>query len=220
MAHQPEDQDPFDQLLGLEDKFYDEGYQLGVADGSQAGLVEGRLFGLEKGFEKYIAMGQLHGRAAVWGGRLQRLQNKSSGAFSEEQEHTTDSSLSLKASAEDEQLKTHFLEEVIMTTDDSSNTYTLLDLPENSRLGKHIHVLYALTEPASLSTKNTEDSVSDFDDRLKRARAKVKVIEKLIGESHVFDGESTLGTGSDIGGKVTGDGEGSIEDVSSLRVRH
>jgi hypothetical protein len=219
MANQPGEQDPFDQLLGLEDKFYDEGYQLGVADGSQAGHVQGRLLGLEKGFEKYMAMGQLHGRATIWGGRFQMLQTKSSRAISSEQERIAESNLPPKASAEDDrELGMDTLKENI--TGESSKTHTLLDLPDNSRLGKHIRVLYALTEPASLSTKNAEDSVSDFDDRLKRARAKVKVIGKLIGDSDISDEESTLGAGVASSRKVMGDGEGSIEDVSSLNVRH
>ena len=67
------DSDPFDDLLSLEDKFYKEGYDLGVSDGERAGRVEGRLFGLEKGFEKYAAMGRLHGRAIIWAGRLPEI---------------------------------------------------------------------------------------------------------------------------------------------------
>ncbi|KAF2480070.1 hypothetical protein BDY17DRAFT_234011, partial [Neohortaea acidophila] len=60
----------FDNLLNLEEQYYQEGYDLGIADGSRAGRIEGRIFGLEKGFEKYIAMGQLAGRAAVWNARI------------------------------------------------------------------------------------------------------------------------------------------------------
>ena len=66
--------DPFDSLLSLEDKFYKEGYDLGVSDGTHAGLIEGRLFGLERGFEKYVSMGNLYGRAVIWTGRLPTTQ--------------------------------------------------------------------------------------------------------------------------------------------------
>ncbi|KAL1639635.1 hypothetical protein SLS58_007694 [Diplodia intermedia] len=52
----------------------------------------------------------------------------------------------------------------------------------NPRLAKHITTLHALSEPASLSTQNDEDAVADFDDRFKRAQAKVKIVEKLVGE--------------------------------------
>ncbi|KAJ4357886.1 uncharacterized protein N0V89_002463 [Didymosphaeria variabile] len=62
--------DPFDFLLTLEDDLYTTAYAQGAADGSHAGRIEGRIFGLEKGFDKFAALGQLHGRAAVWGARL------------------------------------------------------------------------------------------------------------------------------------------------------
>src|SRR5882762_2032425 len=64
--------DPFESVLDLEETYYQEGYDLGVADGSRAGQIEGRVFGIEKGFEKFAAMGMLHGRAAVWASRLPR----------------------------------------------------------------------------------------------------------------------------------------------------
>ncbi|KAF2086161.1 DUF1715-domain-containing protein [Saccharata proteae CBS 121410] len=138
--HQPTEQDPFDDLLGLEDDYYREGHALGVADGSRAGRIEGRVFGLEKGFEKFVAMGTLHGKAAVWGARLPSKDGES-------------------------------LEPPVLPV-----------LATNPRLEKHIQTLYALAEPESLSTQNDEDSVSEFDDRLKRAAAKEKVIEALIRE--------------------------------------
>ena len=60
----------------------------------------------------------------------------------------------------------------------------------NERLQKHIQTLSALTEIESLSTQNTEDAVSDFDDRLKRAEGKVKVIQSILGESPSAPGSS------------------------------
>ena len=62
--------DPFDSLLSLEQQYYTEGYALGHQDGSRAGRIEGRLFGLEKGFEKFSELGKLRGRAVVWRARL------------------------------------------------------------------------------------------------------------------------------------------------------
>lgn len=58
--------DPFDDLLGLEDEFYQEGYDAGLADGEHAGMVEGKVFGIEKGYEKALELGKLQGRALVW----------------------------------------------------------------------------------------------------------------------------------------------------------
>lgn len=62
--------DLFEGALNLEDSSYALGYEQGVADGSQAGRVEGRIFGLEKGFEKFLDMGKLHGRTRIWSSRL------------------------------------------------------------------------------------------------------------------------------------------------------
>ncbi|KAL9060562.1 MAG: hypothetical protein Q9206_000972 [Seirophora lacunosa] len=189
--------DPLDELFELEDTFYKEGYNLGVQDGSRAGQIEGRLFGLEKAFEKYTAMGKLHGRSVVWSGRL-------SSAPEAELPSPTQSS-----DGQDPETR--------KTAPDP-----LPPLPFNPRLEKHVRTLYALTEPASLSTENSEDAVSDFDDRLRRAEGKVKIIERFIGEettaittaSGVVDGTSRAGQH----GIVKRDG--GIEDASVLQARH
>ncbi|KAK5718116.1 hypothetical protein LTR17_015838 [Elasticomyces elasticus] len=68
--------DPFATLLNLEDQYHTEGYNLGVTDGSLAGRIEGRLFGLEKGFSKFTEMGRMNGRAAIWRGRLSPTQTQ------------------------------------------------------------------------------------------------------------------------------------------------
>lgn len=149
--HQSNQSDPFDTLFSLEDQYYTEGYNLGVADGSRAGLIEGRLFGLEKGFEKFAAMGNLAGRNAVWEAR------------------TAPTTVSSASTPEDQENK-------------DGVAVALPKLSGGPRLAKHLQTLFALTEAASLSTENNEDSVSDFDDRLKRAEGKVKVVEKLVGE--------------------------------------
>lgn len=39
-------------------------------DGEQAGRIEGRVFGLEKGFEKFLELGRLQGRCSVWKARI------------------------------------------------------------------------------------------------------------------------------------------------------
>lgn len=133
----------FDEVLGLEEQFYDDGFRQGYADGLSAGRIEGRTFGLETTFEKYVEAGKLYGKSLVWSNRL------SSSEISQTQ----------KTAA------------------------TLPPLPANQRLVKHVKVLHALSEAASLSTQNTDDAVSDFDDRLKRGQAKAKVIERITGES-------------------------------------
>ncbi|KAH7325852.1 hypothetical protein B0I35DRAFT_421327 [Stachybotrys elegans] len=50
----------------------------------------------------------------------------------------------------------------------------------NARLDKNIGMLYALVEPDTLSTANTDEAVQDFDDRFKRAQGKAKIIERMV----------------------------------------
>ena len=146
-------EDPFDVVLNLEDQYYHEGFQAGVEDGSRAGLIEGRIFGLEKGFEKFFEMGKLNGRACIWSARMQRSKDLS--------------------------------EQSLDADDEGNNTREVKSLKYSERLDKHVRILCALSELESLSTQNTEDAVSEFDDRFKKATSKVKVIESIIGEEHV-----------------------------------
>jgi hypothetical protein len=164
--------DLFDTILNLEDESYDHGYQLGVADGSRAGRIEGRVFGLEKGFEKFVEAGRLHGRACVWGARFTAGESAANSLRITQTEERT------VTSVDGEQ---HDAEQSVM----------MARLPPNQRLEKHIHTLYALVEPETLSTQNNEDAVSDFDDRFKRAVSKVKVIENILGEQAVDASKDT-----------------------------
>ncbi|KAM3420852.1 hypothetical protein BST61_g4091 [Cercospora zeina] len=137
--------DVFEDVLNLEDRYYREGYDLGVADGAQSGRIEGRTFGLEKGFEKFLQMGRLNGRAAVWEARLPSSVNQ----------------------------------------DDApqlANAAVMPPLNGNERLRKHVERLAALSDPNGLGTKNDEDDVSEFDDRLKDAKAKATLIARIVGE--------------------------------------
>ncbi|KAI4102390.1 MAG: hypothetical protein L6R37_004401 [Teloschistes peruensis] len=164
--------DPFETVLDLEDTFYKEGHDLGVQDGRRTGQIEGRLFGLEKGFDKHAIMGRLHGLSTIWSARLSSDSQTPKSNYVDDiprQSPTSDGgtqnapSISVEASS------------------------SISRIPYSTRLEKHIRTLYALTEPASLSTDNTEDAVSDFDDRLKRAKGKVKIIEKVLDENVTGD---------------------------------
>ena len=210
---QGHDQDSFDTLLTIEDTFYKEGYDLGVSDGNRAGLIEGRIFGLEKGFEKYASIGNLYGRAVILAGRLPVSRDT---AVNDDQD----------ASATDLDNRLKNLSVLDSNKDAQPQAGSLpgrTALPVNTRLEKHIRTLYALTEPESLSTNNDESSVSELDDRFNRARGKIKVIEKIAGDtgSQEILGYSPLdpfGLDSRVG-KVT-KGDGGIEDISSLHARH
>lgn len=214
--------DPFDGLLGLEDRFYDEGYELGVADGTRAGHIEGRLFGLEKGFDKYISMGKLHGRVTVWASRLQKsleLEEQRASFQGRLLENGRKYPSSLPKSSDGAQLGEGRANRGLASSNSLQDTL-LPVLPSNPRLEKHVQTLYALVEPDSLSTQNTEDAVADFDDRLKRAHGKVKIIEKSIheGDPETRDPDSASNRTTERMNFT--DQSGSIEDISSLHARH
>ena len=189
--------DLFASVLDLEDQYYQEGYDLGLKDGAQAGLLEGRLLGLEKGFEKYVTMGTLHGRSVLWAGMLpQPLRGKNSNP-----------DVSQVAMAADTQK--------CPQREAFPAPGALPSIQSNARLEKHIRILYALTEPSSLSTENNEDSVADFDDRLKRADGKIKMIEKSLGES---DSNKKLKSEPSRNAQLF-QADGLATDVSSLQTR-
>ena len=79
---------------------------------------------------------------------------------------------------------------------------------DGGRLRKHISTLYALAETESLSTENNDDAVSDFDDRLRRAQGRAKVIERMVGEGGEKKGSD--GNGHDPG---AGSGKGQGMDI-------
>jgi hypothetical protein len=180
----------FDEVLGLEEQFYDDGYRQGLADGVKAGRIEGRTFGLEKGFEKYIESGRLHGKSIIWANRM--VQNVKGEASINPTSNVTVSGPKILDTPTSQRLE-------------------MPQLPNNARLAKNVRVLYALAESDSLSTENSEEAVSDFDDRFKRAQAKAKIIERMAGEVKNDTKELTNPTSSK---------DGSIEDVSVLNARH
>ena len=204
--------DPFDSLLTLEDTFYKEGYDLGVSDGTRAGLIEGRLFGLEKGFEKYASMGKLYGRAVIWTGRLPISRDMS---VPEREDASAVNTKGIESPSVQETSRGDVQPQVAELPGRTS----VPGLAANKRLEKQIRTLYALTEPESLSTDNDENSVSEFDDRFTRAEGKVKVIEKVTGETTLQDilgKSSSNASGLEAKHGTFKRGDGGIEDISSL----
>ena len=180
----------FDEVLGLEEQFYADGHQQGMSDGIKAGRIEGRTFGLEKGFEKYVEIGRLYGKSITWASRIPQF-------------HSNPVTSTMTAQPQTTQDKIPSLDSM------SPIPLKLPNLPSNARLSKHIKTLHALAESESLSTENTEEAVADFDDRCKRAQAKAKIIERMAGEMN-----------EDLGNQAKSSGDGSIEDVSVLSARH
>src|SRR5207249_2829036 len=149
------------------EKFYTEGYEVGVNDGAHAGYAEGCVFAIEKSFEKFLEMGKLYGKAIIWAKRLPA-------------QHDLLRPLNTSLASADTIYKQEPKSQAGATTGSmtesgiESLTFPILpDLPANSRLVKHIKTLLTLVDPLTLSTENTEEAVSDFDERLKKASAKV-----------------------------------------------
>jgi hypothetical protein len=188
------DEDSFESLLNLEDHYYQEGYDLGEADGAHAGLVEGKLFGVEKGFEKAMSMGRLSGRADVWRRRFRSP--------------TVPSQPVQIPSPLTENISSHPAR--IGSASNTSAVTPASSLPPfsaNARVGKHIENLSATTDSTSLSSRNTDEAVADVDERLAKAMAKAKVITNIIAEPlHVED--------------ASNHGHRSIEEAGSLPGRH
>lgn len=196
-----------DQLLDfvdLENEYYTEGYEDGMKDGQIAGLVEGKIFGIEKGYEKGVEVGKLRGRAALWSNRRQVDASEpktSSAGATFPQRQATEARIFHSTAAEDKMVG-------ILRPDLSQ---LISPLPATTRLSKQIDSLLSTVDPSSLSLENNNDASEDLELKLKRGTSKIKVIANMIGEP-VDDEHPGRGR--------TGDSSGSIEDISSLSVRH
>ncbi|KAI0833170.1 DUF1715-domain-containing protein [Hypoxylon sp. FL0890] len=157
--------DPFDDILNLEEQYYKEGYDEGYKDGAEAGRIEGRSVGMKKGFEKFLEAGRLQSKAIVWANRIPNFQKKPAPSTSSQQEPLPEPSYS----SQDEK-------------DPESEPEMLPPLNSNARLEKNIIMLYGMVEPGTLSTTNDDESVNDFDSRIKGAQGRVKMIERAVGE--------------------------------------
>jgi len=189
------DENSLDNLLNLEDNYYQEGYGLGKADGAHAGLVEGKLFGIEKGFEKALSLGRLSGRAEVWRRRFQSL--KSSPSRPAQVLSPSNRGIPVQQA----EIASALGESPVICASE------LPPLSANTRLGKHIENLSSTADSASLSSRNSDEAVAEYDERLVKAMAKAKVITNIIAEPlHVQDAANK--------------GQRSIEESGDLSARH
>ncbi|WEW55656.1 hypothetical protein PRK78_001089 [Emydomyces testavorans] len=186
-----------DSLLNLEESFYAEGYQLGVKDGEKAGFTEGSIFAIETAYEKFQEMGRLYGKGIIWAKRLPG----NHGLLHSSNPRHLDAVTGRCGQDSDKRL----------------DNFQLPDLPPNPRLEKHLATFLSLVDPLTLSRENTEDAVAEFDERLKKAAAKAKIIEKLLGESSAVS-QDEAGGGKSGRARQT-DGSGNIEDIGALPAR-
>ena len=207
--------DILDDVLNLEDTSYQEGYEEGKEDGVRAGLEEGTVFGLEQGYKKAIDMGKLHGRAMMLNACLSRSPTSTVTSNIPGQSSQSTSSPPPpppppppprppppgSAPTSNRQSPTNH------ATDPSKSTsetilINLPTIPENSRLQRHIDTLLKLTDPSTINPTNSDEAIEEFDDRTKKAVAKAKVIDKIIGPHYGF---SVSGNGA--GGATSGQEE-------------
>ncbi|KAH4053669.1 hypothetical protein HBH49_086900 [Parastagonospora nodorum] len=93
------------------------------------------------------------------------------------------------------------------------------NLSQNQRLVNNVTLLHSLTDPMTFSTENTEEAVADFDDRVKRAGAKAKVIERIVGETGKSpDGSPARGKARNVKLNEGKKGDDSIEDFAGSRL--
>lgn len=153
-----------DDLLGdvleLEDGFYNEGFEAGVADSAYAGMLEGKVFGIEKGYDKALELGKLNGRALVW----QRRQQSTAQDAAEKPSHTTSGGTSASQSTLDDALQ------------------AMNGLGTTSRLVKQIETLMTLSDTKNVPNDNSDASVSQVEDAIAKSKAKAKIVAVAAGE--------------------------------------
>ncbi|KAI0540625.1 hypothetical protein GGR58DRAFT_121023 [Xylaria digitata] len=184
--------DPFDDLLNLEEQYYREGYEEGLKDGAEGGRVEGYSLGLRKGFEKFIEAGRLQSKAAVWANRIPKYQQRQ-----QQQQQQQGGASEQEGDAESE-------------NKDENSDARLPPIHSNPRLEKNIETLYGLVEPGTLSMDNEDEAVNDFDSRMKGAHGKLRIIERVIGEG--MTSRNVTAALSSPSGKNE-----NIEDVGNIR---
>lgn len=83
---------------------------------------------------------------------------------------------------------------------------------EPSRMGKHIVTLLALTDPATLDYANTDEAVGDFEERLRKAQAKCKLVERILGTNAAKTDSTGQQSASGEAKQPRSVGDGDIED--------
>jgi hypothetical protein len=234
--------DILDSVLDLEEDSYRSGFEEGKADGEKAGYEEGLVFGTERGYIKALEMGKLHGRALMLQACLCDRAVVEESVSSRSPRDTVAASTAIPDAAmplggnpesvsesdsgSDPEPLSEREEESESESTGGTAVPSSLSLPiisSNQRLKKHVETLLRLTDINTLSTQNTDEAVNEFDDRMKKALAKAKVIDKLIagpygvsvsGDQTDRDPESQSANAADAGL-----GAGSIEEISNLAVR-
>lgn len=169
-----------DSLLDLESTYEAQGHADGLRDGRAQAHTSAKLFGLEKGWEKYLPMAQLRWRAE---------------RYAEMYGVPIDPAIALSTPGSSSSPSSADSKPVAMQSDDTRQQQ------HASRLQKHITTLLALTSANTLTYLNTDEAIGDFEERLKRAQAKCKVLERMLGGDGGAGGNNTASV------SVVGDGD-------------
>ncbi|KAI0017458.1 DUF1715-domain-containing protein [Xylariomycetidae sp. FL0641] len=188
--------DLFDDVLNIEEQAYQEGYDQGFKDGEKAGRIEGTSVGLKTGFEKFLEAGRLQSKAIVWANRIPNFQQKAFQMADPQQDVSKEQAGATEPNGSQNQ-------------NPAESQAKLPPINSNARLEKNIMTLYGLVEPGTLSTKNDDESVNDFDSRMKGAQGKLKMIERVVGEG-AERANATKGAPS-------AEKNGNIEDIGRIR---
>ncbi|KAM0715324.1 hypothetical protein Q7P37_008822 [Cladosporium fusiforme] len=86
----------------------------------------------------------------------------------------------------------------------------------SERLTRHVGRLVELTDQDDVSRENSEEGVQDFDDRLREAKAKAVLVERLVGEGKEGGGASGAAGVKRAGVKPTQVKSGEMEDFGGL----
>ncbi|KAI9827020.1 MAG: hypothetical protein M1826_006499 [Phylliscum demangeonii] len=233
-----EPEDPFDRLLHLEDDFYQEGYAQGMADGIAQGRLQGRALGTEHAFDKFLAIGRLHGRAAV----LQaRLRPPSADRTTRRPPRPADGggrkawTTAEPMAADGGPRVSHDGPDANAAAADGPDAPSVLGmgererarspprlmppLPRHARLEKHIFMLRRLTDLAQLPVENDDEAVARYEECWKQARGRAKLIEQMVHERWGDDDETAVaGEHGDKGkaGRILD--EQNMEDFTNWRV--
>ncbi|KAI7350589.1 hypothetical protein KC354_g12786 [Hortaea werneckii] len=99
--------------------------------------------------------------------------------------------------------------------ENQNQTTGIKPLKGSERLRKHVERLVELTEPESLETKNEEEAVNEFDERLAGAKAKTTLISKIVGESSSSSSTASLDAAG--GGKVASRGRSGSQSAAAAK---
>lgn len=235
--------DIFDDVLNLEEQYHQEGYENGYRDGAEAGRIEGRSVGMKQGYEKFVEAGRLQGRALVWANRIPRLRSppparertsrsptlasssstapppmSSATTHAQQQQPSSSPSSEESARMDADDRSRQGGEPTTTSGSSSSDKRRLPDLApsNNARLEKNVATLYGMVEPGTLSTRNDDEAVNDFDSRLKGAQGKLKVIERVVAEKVTTDELEDHGRSTATATAAGGPKNSNIEDIGRI----